>query len=174
MPLYFAYGSNMDRNAMASRCPASRAVGTARLPRHRFFISGDGYASVRRDPRAEVWGLLWDLALADVPSLDRYENVSGRLYAKITQTVLTPAGPRRALLYVGRSGEPGQPRPSYLEEVLAAAHAAGLSERYCGEIAAWMPQAGAIRSAQAPAPVQVEVQPRWATPHARRDEPKTY
>lgn len=38
MPLYFAYGSNMDREAMRVRCPNSRALGRARLARHRFFI----------------------------------------------------------------------------------------------------------------------------------------
>ena len=60
MPLYFAYGSNMDVAAMASRCPHSRPVGPARLMRHRFLVTSDGYASVQRDPAATVWGLLWD------------------------------------------------------------------------------------------------------------------
>jgi hypothetical protein len=32
MPLYFAYGSNMDAAAMRSRCPNSAALGTARHP----------------------------------------------------------------------------------------------------------------------------------------------
>ena len=66
MPLYFAYGSNMERAAMQKRCPHSRPLGPARLVRHRFFVCADGYASVARDPRRVVWGLLWDLALADV------------------------------------------------------------------------------------------------------------
>jgi S1-C subfamily serine protease len=34
----------MDRDAMAVRCPLSRPLGTARLPRHRFIITRDGYA----------------------------------------------------------------------------------------------------------------------------------
>ena len=52
MPLYFAYGSNMDRTAMLARCPHSRPVGPARLMRHRFFVMDEGYASVLRDPAA--------------------------------------------------------------------------------------------------------------------------
>ena len=64
MPLYFAYGSNMDRAAMAARCPASKALGSARLARHRFIVTSDSYASVVRDPRRTVWGLLWDIAFA--------------------------------------------------------------------------------------------------------------
>ncbi|HEX8418365.1 MAG TPA: gamma-glutamylcyclotransferase, partial [Methylobacterium sp.] len=35
MPLYFAYGANMDAGAMALRCPASRLIGQGRLHRHR-------------------------------------------------------------------------------------------------------------------------------------------
>ena len=35
-----------------------------------------------RDPRRTIWGLLWDLALSDVPALDRYEGVAGGLYVK--------------------------------------------------------------------------------------------
>jgi gamma-glutamylcyclotransferase (GGCT)/AIG2-like uncharacterized protein YtfP len=125
VPLYFAYGANLDATAMTGRCPRSRVIGPARLPRHRWIISTDGYANVVRDPRGEVHGLLWDLALADVPPLDRFEDVP-RLYAKVVQPVITPAGIRRALVYVGRSSEPGRPRPGYLEAVIRAAKGAGL------------------------------------------------
>ncbi len=125
MPLYFAYGANMDVAAMARRCPSSKQLGLARLPRHRWIISTDGYATVLRDPRREVMGLLWDLALSDVPALDRFEDVP-RLYRKVTQPVISTAGIRRALVYIGRSAEPGKPRSGYLEDVLRAAEAAGL------------------------------------------------
>ena len=130
MPLYFAYGSNMDSAAMAERCPGSRAIGIARLVRHRFLINADGYATVVRDPRGTVHGLLWDLALKDVPALDRYEGVAQGLYSKVIQSVLTAQGPRRALVYIGRSAQPGMPKPGYLEGVIAAAQAAGLPAAY--------------------------------------------
>ncbi|WP_407519863.1 gamma-glutamylcyclotransferase family protein [Methylobacterium oryzisoli] len=129
MPLYFAYGSNMDRAAMARRCPASRACGIGRLHRHRFVIMREGYASVVRDPAATVWGLVWDLALSDVPALDRYEGVAGGLYVKAQQPVVTPEGVRRALVYLGRS-QGGTPRPGYLQGVIAAGREAGLPEAY--------------------------------------------
>ena len=139
MPLYFAYGSNMDLAAMRARCPASKAVGPARLVRHCFFVNTDGYASVMRDPRRQVWGLLWDLTLADVPALDRYESLSTGLYTKTVQSVLTEQGPRRALIYVARSTTPGVPRPDYIEGVLAAAAEAGLPEEYRRELEVWSP-----------------------------------
>jgi hypothetical protein len=134
MPLYFAYGSNMDRAAMAKRCPASKPLGLGRLPRHRFLINTDGYATIVRDPRESVHGLLWDLALRDVAALDRYEGLSEGLYVKISQSVITNAGPKRALVYVGRSAEPGKARPGYLEGVIAAAKVAGLPEAYIAKI----------------------------------------
>ncbi len=73
MPLYFAYGANMDVAAMAKRCPSSKPLGLARLPRG-------------------------------------------------------AAGIRRALVYIGRSGEPGRPRPGYLDDVIRAAEAAALPD----------------------------------------------
>jgi hypothetical protein len=134
MPLYFAYGSNMDRDAMASRCPRSRAIGLGKLPRHRFLITADGYASILRDPRRTVLGVLWDLALSDIPALDRYESLQTGLYAKITQPIVTAGGAKRALVYVGRSAVKGTPKPGYLEAVLEAARSWGLPPDYLHEI----------------------------------------
>ena len=88
MPLYFAYGANLDVTAMAQRCPRSRALGLGRLARHRVAIMKEGYATVVTDPAAMVHGLLFDLAFADVPALDRYEEVGSGLYQTITQPIL--------------------------------------------------------------------------------------
>ena len=162
MPLYFAYGSNMDRAAMLARCPHSRPLGPARLMRHRFFVCADGYASIGPDPRRVVWGLLWDLALKDVPALDRYESIATGLYTKAVRPVLTAAGPRRAMLYVARSTTAGAPKPDYMEAIVAAAAEADLPEAYRREIGAFLPQAAA-QPAQRP-----QVRPLWSAPgHAR-------
>ena len=134
MPLYFSYGSNMDRDAMAKRCPGSRAVGLGRLPRHRFLITSDGYASVVRDPRRTVHGVVWDLALSDIPALDRYESLSTGLYSKISQPVVMEGGAKRALVYIGRSTRPGKPKPGYLDGVLAAARGWALPGEYLYEL----------------------------------------
>ncbi|QFU16778.1 gamma-glutamylcyclotransferase [Microvirga thermotolerans] len=169
MPLYFAYGSNMDLAAMARRCPASRPVGTGRLMRHRFFVSSDGYASVMRDPRATVWGLLWDLALADVPALDRYESLATGLYAKVVQPVLTEQGPRRALVYVGRSHRPGVPKSGYMESVVEAAEAAGLDRDYLQSLRRWLPAQAQQPPAERAPP---KVRPRWDAPEGLPGRPR--
>jgi hypothetical protein len=128
----------MDRAAMAARCPASKPLGLARLKRHRFFINGDGYASVMRDERAEAPGVLWDIALSDLAALDRYEEVHRGLYRKLIQPVLTEKGPRRALVYVATNTAPGQPRPGYLERVIAAAESWGLPAPHVAEMRRWL------------------------------------
>jgi gamma-glutamylcyclotransferase (GGCT)/AIG2-like uncharacterized protein YtfP len=155
MPLYFAYGANMDTSGMARRCPSSRPIGLARLPRHRWIISSDGYANVVRDPRREVQGMLWDLALSDVPTLDRFEDVP-RIYRKVMQPVISEKGIRRALVYVGRATEPGRPRPGYLDAVIAAAEAAAL---HPAQIAA-MKSFGDARPAMRPTATAARVE-KW-------------
>jgi hypothetical protein len=166
MPLYFAYGSNMSLAPMKARCPASKPLGPARLMRHRFLVNADGYATVLRDPRRAVWGLLWDLALADVPALDRYESVHTNLYAKTVQPVLTESGPRRALIYLARRHQPGEPRPGYMEEILASAREAGLPAAYLVELESWL--AGERKAVQPTPAGQPKVRPRFAAPPSIR------
>lgn len=137
MPLYFAYGANMDAAAMALRCPVSRLIGSGHLPGYRFIIMREGYASVVRDPARIVWGVLWELASDDIPALDRYEGVAGGLYTKAALPVRTPDGVKRALIYLGCSTAPGRPRPGYLDAVLAAARATKLPPAYIRELGSW-------------------------------------
>ena len=126
MPLYFAYGSNMDRAAMATRCPRSRPIGLARLERHRLSVMREGFLTVVRSPHGAVHGVLWDLAFADVPALDRYEGLATGLYAKAVQPVVAGGGPKRALVYFGANAGPGVLRAEYLAAIVAAARAADL------------------------------------------------
>src|ERR1700733_3906507 len=121
MPLYFAYGANMDVEAMARRCPRSRPLGVARLMRHRLAIMREGWLTATRDPRGRVHGVLWDLALADVSALDRFEGLGDGLYGKAVQPVIAAAGPKRALVYFGRNAGPGLVDAVYIGAVVAAA-----------------------------------------------------
>jgi gamma-glutamylcyclotransferase (GGCT)/AIG2-like uncharacterized protein YtfP len=166
MPVYFAYGSNMDVAAMARRCPRSRVLGAGRLARHRFALMPEGYATVVRDPRRSVHGLLWDLALSDVRALDAYEEVGRGLYRKVIQPVIRQSGGAvQALVYVGR-GDSGHAQPGYMESVIAAAQAAGLPGAYVTELHAFAPalrQAGETSAADA----MPRVRPRFATPFER-------
>ncbi|PWB82809.1 MAG: gamma-glutamylcyclotransferase [Methylocystaceae bacterium] len=140
MPLYFAYGANMDVAAMTTRCPKSRPLGLARLAGRRFIVMEAGYASVVRDTRTFVHGLLWDLALSDTPALDRYEEVSHGLYRKAVLPVSRrPAGFVQALIYIGSSAREGAPKSGYLENVIASARALGLPALYISHLESLLP-----------------------------------
>jgi hypothetical protein len=123
MPLYFACGSNMCVEAMSSRCPRSKPLGLARLERHRLSVMREGWLTVTRDSRSAVHGVLWELALADVPALDRYEGLARGVYVKVEQPVILKGGPKRALVYVGANAGPGVTPLDYIERVLAGARA---------------------------------------------------
>jgi Gamma-glutamyl cyclotransferase, AIG2-like len=122
MPLYFAYGVNMDVSAMARRCPRSKALYPARLLRHRLAVMREGWLTAARDPRSTVHGVLWDLALGDVAALDRFEGLPG-LYTKLAQPVVAERGPRQAIVYFGANAGPGVARLDYIADVIAAARA---------------------------------------------------
>lgn len=164
MPLYFAYGANMDVAAMALRCPGAKPLGRGRLPRHRFVIMQAGYASVMRDPRREVHGVLWDASLADIRTLDAFEAVDRGLYVKITQSIIVEGGARRALVYVGCSGFIGKPKPGYLEPVIASAEYWGFPPGYIDEMARFL---GRPREKSAAATVPAAPRPA-VTPRAQR------
>jgi hypothetical protein len=121
VPLYFAYGSNMNVEAMARRCPRSKALGLARLERHRLAVMREGWLTAVRNPSSAVHGVLWDLALSDIAALDRHESLSQGLYVKLTQAVIAERGPKRAIVYFGANAGPGVLRPAYIAEVLVAA-----------------------------------------------------
>jgi hypothetical protein len=111
----------MDVAAMARRCPRSKALGLARLERHRLAVMREGWLTAVRAPSSAVHGVLWDLGLSDIPALDRHESLSQRLYLKLTQAVVAERGPKQAIVYIGANSGPGVLRPAYIAEVLAAA-----------------------------------------------------
>jgi hypothetical protein len=118
----------MDVKAMARRCPRSKALGLARLERHRLAVMREGWLTAVRNPSSAVHGVLWDLALSDIPALDRHESLSQGLYVKLTQSVIAERGPKQAIVYFGANSGPGVPRPAYIAEVLAAARSWPLPE----------------------------------------------
>ena len=87
--MYFAYGSNMNLDQMAYRCPAAEAVCTAKLEGYELFFAGrpgNGVASIRPKQGGTVVGVLWKLTEACEKSLDHYEGFPA-LYGKETVRV---------------------------------------------------------------------------------------
>lgn len=133
--LYFAYGSNMDRAAMAGRCREARAAGVSALPGWRFFIGVDGWGSVDPAPGHVVHGVLWKLTARDCAALHTYELLHKGLYD--VRTLPVRFGSRRvaAMTYVLRRRIPGTPKPGYIELIVRAARDWDLPERYVASVA---------------------------------------
>ena len=93
--LYFAYGSNMNENQMAFRCPDAQAVGTVRLEGYRLTFAGNGgrrgVATILPDKGGSVDGVLWRISARDEQHLDQYEGFPN-LYRKETVMVRTSRG----------------------------------------------------------------------------------
>lgn len=85
--LYFAYGSNLDFNQMAARCPNAEYVGIATLKDHVLKLDSAGYATVVAQPGAHVQGALWNLDRCDEAKLDGFEGVETGCYHKEDITV---------------------------------------------------------------------------------------
>ncbi len=168
MPLYFAYGSNMDVEAMARRCPRAKPLGLARLARRRLAIMREGWLTAARDPRGDVHGVLWDVALADMRALDQYEGLAAGLYVKALQPVIGERSAKQALVYFGANSGPGVAAAEYIAGVLAAARHWRLPAATIARLESFAAAAAVARSAASAPPADAEpgprVRPRFATP----------
>ena len=148
MPLYFAYGSNMDVEAMARRCPRAKPLGLARLARHQLAIMREGWLTAARDPRGDVHGVLWDVAFADMRALDQYEAARQRALCEgaAAGDRRTRREDRRWSISAPIPG-PASPQADYIAGVLAAARNWRLPAATIARLESFAAAAGVARSA---------------------------
>lgn len=102
--LYFAYGSNINLNQMAVRCPDAKVVESAVLEGYELLFRGNGssfgVATIAPKEGSQVQGLLWKITPYCEMSLDIYEGYP-RLYEKQEVTLRTKSGMRvQVMVYV--------------------------------------------------------------------------
>ena len=133
MPLYFAFGSNMDAAQMATRCPGATSRGTATLEAHRLAFRGPsrkrggGVLSVDADPSRAVRGVLYEVTTAHLEALDRFEGAP-EWYVRAHHPVMTDDGAvHTATLYrLPQRVQEMPPTPAYVHQVALAFDALGL------------------------------------------------
>lgn len=130
--LYFAYGSNINLNQMAHRCPAATVVGPVVLENYRLLFRGNasrnGVATIAPCEGQEVHGLLWKITPECEHSLDSYEGFP-HLYDKRDVTVQDRDGREfTAMVYVmtGLWQEPSIPSNCYYNGILEGCRQNGL------------------------------------------------
>src|SRR5919198_3073265 len=140
VPLYAAYGSNLDPSQMRSRCPHSPFAGTGYLVDWRLTFGGEdlgwegALATVVEEPGSQVFVVLYDVTREDEARLDRWEGSELGLHSKIRLRVQTLEGSVLAWLYVLDAYEGGLPSARYLGVVADAAEAAGAPADYVSNL----------------------------------------
>ncbi len=142
---YFAYGSNLDPEQMAERCPSAAFLHRALLPDFELAFTRwstrrrCGVADVVPSPGGRVWGVVYAMSEADGRLLDRFEGyVPGRAenwYAPVARTVAIDGDRTRPLdvttyEVVARSSLRYAPDADYLGHLLRGAARWGLPEAY--------------------------------------------
>src|SRR6185312_4515805 len=98
VPVYAAYGSNMDPKQMAQRAPHSPIRGSGWLQGWRLTFGGSdlgwegALASIVEDPDDHVFVVLYDVPEWDENSLDQWEGAARGLYHKVKLRVQVMEG----------------------------------------------------------------------------------
>ena len=113
---YIAYGSNMEEEQMAYRCPMAQLLGRIELEDYCLLFKGSkrgAYATIEPEEGSRVPVLVWTIEKEDEKSLDRYEGYPVFYYKKDLKIDL--AGKRvAALVYImDESREYGKPSERY-------------------------------------------------------------
>ena len=100
---YLAYGSNLNLNQMAFRCPNARPIGIMNLKDYRLVYKGRAdefsYLTIEKCEGSNVPLGLWEVSYFDVFSLDSYEGYP-TFYSKYYIPVKIGDKNKKALIYV--------------------------------------------------------------------------
>jgi gamma-glutamylcyclotransferase (GGCT)/AIG2-like uncharacterized protein YtfP len=107
---YFAYGANISRTAMKSRCPTAKPLDSLILKgwELEFFH----HATIKKSRGSTVPGALWELTPEDEESLDRFEGFP-HYYIKKTAT----QNGKTFFFYVMNEGKEGYPSRGYVDDI---------------------------------------------------------
>jgi gamma-glutamylcyclotransferase (GGCT)/AIG2-like uncharacterized protein YtfP len=126
--LYVAYGSNMNLEQMALRCPDSKVVASALM--YGYELQFKYYATIEPNPDSKVPILLWKLSERDEKQLDRYEGFP-KYYRKETKPFTFRGETVEGMMYIMNGNKPLQaPSEQYYNTILQGYKAAGLDTSY--------------------------------------------
>ena len=142
MPLYAAYGTNLDPLRMAERCPHSPLATTGWLTGWRLTFGGEdlgwdgAMSTIVEDPLEQVFVAVYDVTREDELDLDTWEAADSGLYHKTKVRVATLTGELLTWTYVLDAYEGGLPSASYLGLLASAAEAADAPADYVAALRA--------------------------------------
>lgn len=125
--LYIAYGSNINLEQMAYRCPHSKVVGTSEIKDYE--LEFRGVATIVPNKGARVPVLIWELDERDLPNLNRYEGYP-RLYRQEKMSFELNGKSCKGMAYLMNYGELSPPSQMYYNTILQGYRENGLDESY--------------------------------------------
>lgn len=120
---YLAYGSNLNVNQMAYRCPNASPVGTGAIPGYELLFKGSktgAYLTIEKAADSFVPVAVWAVTPEDEAALDRYEGCPNFYYKKEIAIIMreTVGGKLRAVkafVYIMHEDRaPALPRGEYV------------------------------------------------------------
>lgn len=125
---YAAYGSNLNLDQMAKRCPTAVVVGKGEIRDYELLFrgyNGSAVATVEPKAGASVPVLIWDIGPEDERKLDIYEGYP-RLYGKTGLEVQTENACESIMAYTMNAGyDLGMPSATYLDTIMKGYQDAG-------------------------------------------------
>lgn len=85
---YLAYGSNLNLDQMAYRCPGAKIIGTSEIPDYRLVFKGSrtgSYLTIEPFEGGRVPVGVWSITQTDEENLDRYEGYPVFYYKALTR-----------------------------------------------------------------------------------------
>ena len=123
--IYIAYGSNMDLEQMAYRCPDATLLGTGMVHGYQLLFKGSGtgsYATIEPKRGAIVPVYIWEISDADEERLDRYEGYPVFYYKTELEYEDENGDPQTGMVYIMHEDrELGLPTRDYYD-ILADAY----------------------------------------------------
>lgn len=126
--LYVAYGSNMDKTQMESRCPGAKVLGKTYL--ENWALTLPHYANIERSKGKKTPALVWEITSENEEVLDRYEGYP-KYYDKMDIIVCVDGKRMTAMAYVMTDEYKKcdkKPRSGYIDQILQGYRDAGFDE----------------------------------------------
>ena len=101
--LYVAYGSNLNIQQMARRCPTARLYATGVIKDYELQFKGQpqsAFATIAKKVGSEVPVAVWEIQRADEYFLDRYEGYPSHYFKKDVPVELTDGREVNAMVYI--------------------------------------------------------------------------
>lgn len=129
---YIAYGSNLNIEQMAGRCPTAEIVGATFLRNWRLMFRGKNtaVATVEKHEGSRVPVLIWRLQSGDERSLDMYEGYP-HLYRKELLRIAVNGKRMNAMIYIMNEARHPYDTPSrsYFETIRQGYESSGFDTR---------------------------------------------